>query len=423
MNPFIARYQNHEVHQILRDLDEDIQKVTISLEEPEQRFAYARFLRVVRYCRRALAGADAILTTMIPLDHLNGQVNTLREQHQAFLSDKNWQTLGTATDALLDELLRLPRPTGAIDTKDWGLQLEDYRKLAETSLEDVNKHVEEIQTRCQDIQEQLQGFDTQLQQQNAAFETQKGRLDQLISDEQNRFLQSEQARTQSLQDEQNHRDQGFQQLHSGLQGEIDSLIDATKEKTDSLIIEQDTKANQYLATLQEHEEHAKRIIGIIGNIGVTGNYQKIADREWKQAELFRWIAIASFAFMAGIVVWVVWSVQAKDFNWQIALFRVGVALALVAPAIYCARESSRHRALETRNRRIELELASLNPFLEQLPQEKVHAIIEGLTSEYFGNQIENPDGKSSGLTKLKNLKAEDLIKVIELLSKLGRPGV
>lgn len=40
--------------------------------------------------------------------------------------------------------------------------------------------------------------------------------------------------------------------------------------------------------------------------------------------------------------------------------------------------------LENHNRKAELELASLDPFLEKLPEETRHKVKEELTSKFFG---------------------------------------
>ena len=63
------------------------------------------------------------------------------------------------------------------------------------------------------------------------------------------------------------------------------------------------------------------------------------------------------------------------------------ALAITAPAWYTARESARHRTNADRARQTELELASLGPFIELMPDDKKNQIREELTKRYFGNQI------------------------------------
>ena len=66
------------------------------------------------------------------------------------------------------------------------------------------------------------------------------------------------------------------------------------------------------------------------------------------------------------------------FNCQFA------ALALAIPAAYAAKESAKHRLLENHNRRSELELASLDPYLEKLPEDTRNKVKEELTKNFFG---------------------------------------
>ena len=61
-----------------------------------------------------------------------------------------------------------------------------------------------------------------------------------------------------------------------------------------------------------------------------------------------------------------------------------VALLLAAPAYYAAQQSREHRGLERRYRSMELELASMNPYLELLPEELQQAVKTELASRYFG---------------------------------------
>lgn len=66
----------------------------------------------------------------------------------------------------------------------------------------------------------------------------------------------------------------------------------------------DSKAREdssgLLASLEDQRVQAARIVQVVGNIGVTGNYQQIANAEAKQANFWRWATIVFFA--AGVSV-------------------------------------------------------------------------------------------------------------------------
>lgn len=146
-----------------------------------------------------------------------------------------------------------------------------------------------------------------------------------------------------------------------------------------------------LSALEDQRVQAARIVQVVGNIGVTGNYQQIGNSEAKQANFWRWVTIAFFA--GGITVAAATFVKfwgqpfSPETAWSVVI-RLLYAIAITAPAWYTARESARHRTNSDRARQTELELASIGPFIELLPEEKKVQIREQLTPHYFGKSVE-----------------------------------
>ena len=148
----------------------------------------------------------------------------------------------------------------------------------------------------------------------------------------------------------------------------------------------ETNSNELINKLNTKLEEANKIVNIIVNVGVTVNYQKIANRNEGHANFWRWTAVFFMVLMSGLLIWSIIDLSHADFNLYKSLVRIIAAAVLTYPAIYAARESTKHRNLETRNRNIELELASIGPFIEMLPEEKKQKIKEELVLKYFGNQ-------------------------------------
>lgn len=148
---------------------------------------------------------------------------------------------------------------------------------------------------------------------------------------------------------------------------------------------------ELLGAIEEQRVQAARIVQVVGNIGVTGNYQQIANKEASQANFWRWVTIV--VFVGGITVAAATFVKfwSQPFSPETALsvvIRLLYAIAITAPAWYTARESVRHRTNSDRARQTELELASIGPFIELLPEEKKVQIREQLTPLYFGRAVE-----------------------------------
>lgn len=166
-----------------------------------------------------------------------------------------------------------------------------------------------------------------------------------------------------------------------------------KVRTDYSALEQSTEgeAAVLLSGLEELRSNAAKIVQVVGNIGVTGNYQRIANDEASKADFWRWATVLFFAggvTLAGATFYRFWGEPiTTESLWAIAV-RLLYAIAITAPAWYTARESARHRTNSDRARQTELELASLGPFIELLPPDKKIAIREEMTKLYFGREVD-----------------------------------
>lgn len=177
-------------------------------------------------------------------------------------------------------------------------------------------------------------------------------------------------------------------------------------------------AKLVLDSLGSLESDARRIVQVVGNIGATGNYKIIADNEGAAARFWRWITVGIFA-LGVTVAMVSFSLHiyndlvqtpSVDSVWTFAM-RLATAIVIALPALYTARESARHRTNSDRARQKELELASLGPFIELLPDISKVAIREKLTERYFGAPVDAHEIKSI-------LDNDVVVRLVEAVSNL-----
>ena len=271
-------------------------------------------------------------------------------------------------------------------------------------------------------------FNSSLNQHNQTIENQKSRLDSAISQFQTQFSEAEDRRRESFENQMNTRNEEFQNFRQKIDSELNSFLDQkrqevtqtitnfneeTKESVedlkktaDALYKSHEKEAADTLKFLKQKREEAARLLGIIGNIGFTGNYNKIANQERRSANILRFLAI--IFMIAGIFVigTVVFNISKTGFDWKLVLSRIGVTITILIPAFYAARESDRHRQREIRNRKMELELASIGPYLELLPDEKKIELKSRLTEKLFGQPIEATE-------KADSINARSLFSLVE----------
>lgn len=183
-------------------------------------------------------------------------------------------------------------------------------------------------------------------------------------------------------------------------GEIDA---------DRLKIQNDT--SEIISDLERKLSDANKLVNAIGNVGVTGNYQIIANEHKYTANNWRFIAIGFMIVLSTLLIYSIWKIADLAYDWHKAIIRIIASAILIYPATYASRESSKHRRLENSNRKSELELAAINPFIEILDESKKQEIKEKLVEKYFGNNNINLEGEKS-----ENISVDILEKIVKLIT-------
>ncbi|WP_223530517.1 hypothetical protein [Pseudomonas sp. BF-B-26] len=186
-------------------------------------------------------------------------------------------------------------------------------------------------------------------------------------------------------------EQLFTQAEGARQIVFDAAVAEQQKQHKEELESQAYIASKTLSDINSFRDDAARIVQVVGNIGVTGNYQRIANTEGESANFWRWVTVAIFGTGIGIAMATFYKFWHEPFSQDTAisvLIRLFYAIVITSPAIYTARESARHRTNADRARQTELELASIGPFIELLPEDSKVAIRTGLTSSYFGRATE-----------------------------------
>jgi VIT1/CCC1 family predicted Fe2+/Mn2+ transporter len=189
-----------------------------------------------------------------------------------------------------------------------------------------------------------------------------------------------------------------------------------EDRFGKLITKLDADTTEVLKRLAQHQSDAERIVQVVGNVGITGNYQKIARSENTQANIWRLLTLGFFALGVLLAVLTFLKFYEEPFHAEHTLtvaIRLLFAIAITAPAWYTAKESARHRTNSDRARQTELELASLGPFIELMPQEKKDSIREELSKKYFANKIEEHSAEPPISTKDLKEVAIEAIKALK----------
>ncbi len=170
-------------------------------------------------------------------------------------------------------------------------------------------------------------------------------------------------------------------------------------------------ADEATTKLNEKLDEASRIVGLIANTGMAGHYQIIANREWKWMWIMRWVAGLFFLGAIAAIGLLIWMVHSAQVDWEMVVFRFALVVVVLVPALYFARESARHMQREAHNRRIELELSALQPFIARLPDKEAQEIIKKKADQYFGQEPPS-DQDDAYLLKSVSLRGDQVLKIL-----------
>jgi len=407
------KFKNHPIHENLLSIIKRIESFASEQTEPEAIEHLTRLLEIANLVTAAFNNVGHIFIPESTLNQLNKILNNINNDFNTFENNKDINQLVTANsraDNLLINLQQIPKIETIPDLQNFSELHSKYHDTINSIIKSVSKKKDQLENQINDLTTRLDQFDPLLKQHDQTIESQKGRLDTAISQFQNQFSEAEDRRRENLETQINKFNEESQNFRQNMNSELNSFLEQRRQEVNQAISKYNEEANKNIEELKknadalyraheneaegtltflgEKREEAKRLLDIIGNIGFTGNYNKIANQERSTANILR---IAAIIFMiAGIFVigTVVFNISKTGFDWKLVLSRIGVTVTILIPAFYAARESDRHRQREVRNRKMELELASIGPYLELLPDDKKIELKSKLTEKLFGQPVE-----------------------------------
>ncbi|MBS8263711.1 hypothetical protein DYI25_04545 [Mesobacillus boroniphilus] len=373
-----AAYTNMErVIQTLNEIDtSDLSSRTLQM--------LGRISSTFDFLKEALDKADPWLVPTSTMDNINSPISQVLSEITNY---KNYRNEGHLTNVLsyLETLLLYFPQVSVTKTPE---EIEGVRSSVIKFRQSVGQHLSNLEKEATEVSTALNKNTEKLNDLTTSIESQKNRIDTIVNDFQGQFLQTQTSRNELFhtfikESEVDFNDTLETYEHKFKQQIIDQA-DQFKAITDDFR----TKAQAELDQINAMNKEAEKIIGIISMNGLAHGYQKIANNEGKKAF---WWNFASIVSMIGVIILGVKFLLLHEgaFDWTTLISRIvltGIGLTLFT---YCAKQATNHRNEERRNRKIELELASLDPYLKDLEPEKQKEVKQTLVNKYFGVELSN----------------------------------
>jgi hypothetical protein len=404
MGYYQDRYRASLIFNIIDELYKELDGLIPSISDETQKVYLERLRRVIGLTERHLRSADPEFITATSLERIQGRLDKILKYLQQLKSSgaSDWALIDKFVDPLLEYLPLIPNSPAASPPAEYADLLEQFRINSNAELKKLRQEAVALREKYQSQETSIREISKLVMDYQTRLDLEKPRLDAIVSDYQKAFGAENSKRNVEFNEQ-------MQKLGVKFDTEIHRVYGSLSDYV--------KLAEEDLGAMKVKLEDASRIVSIISNSGMASHYRQTADSDAKVANSFRIYAIWFFAIAITVATVLVYLVDAKQLDWNVALFRLTLAVLLCAPAFYCMRESTRHRNQEHRNRRIELELSSIYSFLDRLPKEAMQDVIKKKSDQYFGNEL--PAEQTESFAIFSKFRGDDLLKILDRLSKMA----
>lgn len=277
----------------------------------------------------------------------------------------------------------------------------------------VQAHLTTVESAVHESQDDLEG---KLNSQAAAqIEMLKASFDEAQADRASEHatqLESDQNAAQKLRAEHDER-------LSALQAHYEARLKKDGEEHEvahtHLRTDYEQKASELLEQMETSLRRAKKVMGDIGDHGIVGGFKAAADEARKDVKFWQRTTLWSMVFL--IAVGLATAFSEKELTWVTLASRLFLSIATGILAAYAASQANRYQQRERRNRKLELELHALGPFLEPVDPTEREKFRLKIAEVFFGKD----DGVSDkpGPANTVQLSKEMAEKVLELANTLA----
>lgn len=238
--------------------------------------------------------------------------------------------------------------------------LQDFENNNISIIQQLQKEKTSLEMQVKELEAHITALEKRIENKNTE-------LDNISSNQQNQFSAAQEKRLNEFSD----KIKEFENIFEKQKKEQSDNYTSTFSALNKL-------AEEKLQLIGEIQTKIEKIYDIVGQESVVGSQKAYADRAGKFANKLFFSAIGIMAFVAVIVIFPIIEAlcnsifvfdSAKTFtnlNWEILLCRLPIATLLLLPAFYMASESKRQRDKENKYRELEIKMAAIEPYFNNI---------------------------------------------------------
>jgi len=418
MDKWNERFSTHTVHAAVFDFLNEIESLDLKLEEASQQDDFERLKIGVEYIKDTLSECLHYLANPRLLDKIRDNLISGQNELRNYKTDKNQARLGSvsaAVEAAIQQVQSLPFAVRRGGEASITSVITLYSKKFQQMLNEALVRQNELDSGYKRTRNDFEALNSDLKGLANLVRDQQNSINNLSADYQKQFGEQQESRRREFADKIKEVQEKIGSLISDASESLEKQKRQLQESNASTIKAFSENVDELMQALADKDVQASRLLEAVGIKSHTYGYAGVSKKEGELATRLRGYAIffmvIAVAMLVGPSVYEL-VLENKPFDWKGILFRIPTSIIVFIPAFYLAREASKHRDVEVENKRIELELAALSPYLELFSNEEKNKIKQELVGNYFIGHNHNIDFLKENDEKTKWL-SQTLPEIIE----------
>ncbi len=443
MAQWLEQIRNHPVWQHLQALGPSLDQAAAMRDVDAASLDLVERIRAVHaFADRRLAAIDPSLVYQPALDAVSGHLQGVLSETQAFVSDGQAGHLTTASNSaseVLSHVARLLAPGTPDEITALSEAAESYRSGMEQALESSRQAAQQLRSETETLSQRVVEL-------TADVAAERTKLTSLSSEFQSQFSSTQESRAAQFTDQQSVRQRDFGEAQTARQGRFDELLsdyskrlneretesarqrEALGKRADDWMAAIDAEyresAKAVLDEVDAHKRDVEKLVGVIGNLGVTSGYQKaanyarIATVVWQIGTVLALGGLAVFAYHAFVPL------TTGQFTWEGFAGRVFMSLSVGVIAAYAGSQADKYMETERRNRKLALELEALGPYIAPLPESRQEEFRVLVGDRTFGREEQGLGRRERSPASVVDvlMKSKEFRQVMTELVKAAKAG-
>jgi hypothetical protein len=454
MGEWESRIRNHRVWEVMKSLGPNIDKALQASDiESTALESIERLRAILSFCGKRLGASDPLTVLPSTLDSLAGSFETQATELNAFLNDSNTQHLNnanTSADTALATVTQVPglasseEIIGLIETvHKYRTTLDEHEKLSASARVRTTAEIQELNqvlgTLKTDTEATLAELRAQLEAEKQKISAQVSEQQRLFADEQSTrgaaynetISKIQETLTKTFSDQQSQFSTSQENRNAqftSLQGEYTRKLaeqDAQFSKELTTNVETwkriyEKEGDSFLFSINKSKEKVEKLVGVIGELGVTSGYQTAAMKARNQMWFWQGMSVLAMAGLIFIAYRVFLPTILGEFKWEGLVARLFLTITVGVLAAYSVSQADRFFHQEKYNRRLALELAAIDPFIALLPEAEKEKFKLEIGRKTFAQEEVVAPGKSPATTLDLLSNSKQVQQLVESITEIAK---